>query len=234
VTSNSVSASWIVPAPAIPAAGVTLIAPPALGAIGLVGAFTDNSGAVIEPIAIGASSREYVVPVGATQLQLGVDSAYFVTNGGPGFAVAVNGVSVTIPSTAMPWTWAIGGLNNNYQYGIYNPSIQNAILDGTNPVVAATGLTGGQTVTIAYQSGTASANYPLRPLVNADGDQSAITGVQVWRILPNAVHDHLFLPGGPAYYLQCPSGRCHWSALTKCSRDTECDGGKSPTVAGHD
>ena len=181
VTSNSVSASWIVPAPAIPAAGVTLIAPPALGAIGLVGAFTDNSGAVIEPIAIGASSREYVVPVGATQLQLGVDSAYFVTNGGPGFAVAVNGVSVTIPSTAMPWTWAIGGLNNNYQYGIYNPSIQNAILDGTNPVVAATGLTGGQTVTIAYQSGTASANYPLRPLVNADGDQSAITGVQVWQ-----------------------------------------------------
>jgi RHS repeat-associated protein len=181
VTSNSVSASWIVPAPAIPAAGVTLIAPPALGAIGLVGAFTDKNGAVIEPIAIGASPREYVVPVGATQLQLGVDSAYFVTDGGPGFAVAVNGVSVSVPPTAMPWIWTIGGLNNNYQYGIYNPSIQSGILDGTNPIVAATGLAQGESVTIAYQSGTASANYPLRALVNADGDQTSITGVQVWQ-----------------------------------------------------
>ena len=181
LTSNSVSASWIVPAPPIPAAGVTLIAPPALGVIGLVGAFTDNNGAVIEPIAIGAAPRAFVVPVGATRLQLGVDTAYFVTAGGTGFVVTVNGVLVTVPPTAMPWTWAIGGLNNNYQYGIYNHSIQNGILDGTNPVVAATGLTPGESVNIAYQSGTASANYPLRPLVNANGDQTSITGVQVWQ-----------------------------------------------------
>ncbi|MGD0733384.1 MAG: DUF2341 domain-containing protein [Terracidiphilus sp.] len=181
LSSGSVSAAWIVPAPPSPAAKVTLEAPPALGVIGLAGAFTDNNGAVIEPIAVGAASRAFVVPAGATQLQLGVDSEYFAGDAGPGFVVAVNGVSVTVPPTAMPWTWVTGGLNNNYQYGIFNPSIQNGAIDGTNPVVAATGLTPGQTVSVAYQSGTASANLPIRPLVNADGDQTWITGANIWQ-----------------------------------------------------
>ena len=178
--SNSVFASWLVSTPPIPVANVTLMAPPALGAVGLVGAFTDNNGAVIEPLAIGASQREYIVPAGATQLQLGVNNAYYVTGGGPGFIVAVNGIPVTVPATAMPWTWVTGGLNNSYQYGIYAPNIQNGILNGTQPVVAATGLTQGESVSIAYQSGTTSANYPVTPLVNADGDQASITGVQLW------------------------------------------------------
>ena len=76
----------------------------------------------------------------------------------------------------MPWTWAAGGLNNNYQYGIYNPGIQGGILDGTSPVVAASDLTQGEAVAIVYQSGTASTNYPLLPLVDAEGDQTSITG----------------------------------------------------------
>jgi RHS repeat-associated protein len=180
LTSNNVSASWVLPVPPTPAESITLMAPPALGKAGLIGAFTDSNGAVIEPIAIGASQREFIVPTGATQLQLGVDSAYFVANGGPGYVVQVNGNPVPVPATAMPWTWVTGGLNNNYQYGIYAPNIQNGILDGTNPVVAATGLTQGESVSIAYQSGTASANYPISPLVNADGDQASITGVQLW------------------------------------------------------
>jgi len=69
-------------------------------------------------------------------------------------------------------------LNNNYQYGIgtaLNPSG-----DGTSPQLAATGLTQGELVSIAYQSGTASAGLPANPLVNADGDQTWITGVNIW------------------------------------------------------
>jgi RHS repeat-associated protein len=181
LTSNSISASWALPVPPTPAAKITLIAPPTLGQSGLIGAFTDSNGAVIEPIAIGAAPRVLVVPAGATQLQLGVDSAYYALDGGPGFVVAVNGTTMTVPATAMPWIWVTGGLNNNYQYGIYAPSIQNGILDGTNPVIAVTGLTQGESVSIVYQSGTASANYPISPLVNADGDQASITGVQLWK-----------------------------------------------------
>ncbi len=181
LASNSISASWIIPVPPSSVASVKLTAPPTLGLAGLVGAFTDNNGAVIEPIAIGGAPMEYIVPAGATQLQLGVDSADFANDGGPGFVVAVNGASIPVQPTAMPWTWVTRGLNNNYQYGLYNPNIQNGILDGTSPVVAATGLTQGASISIAYQSGAVSANYPARLPVNANGDQNWITGVQIWQ-----------------------------------------------------
>ena len=172
LTSNAFSASWIIPVGQNPVQSVTLMGQPTLGLGGLVGAFTDNNGTVIEPIAIGATSKTFVVPAGATQLQLGVDDDYFPDNGGPGFVVAVNGTSVTVPSTAMPWSWVRGGLNNNYQYGLN---------DGTSPIVAATSLTHGESVRIAVQSGTTSANFPVRPLVNADGDPKWITGVRIWQ-----------------------------------------------------
>ena len=181
LASNSVSIFWTVPPPPNPAGSIVLKAPPMLGQAGLMGAFTDNNGAVIEPVAIGASQREFVVPAGATQLQLGVDSAYYALDGGPGFVVAVNGVPVPVPATAMPWIWVTGGLNNNYQYGIYAPNTQNVILDGTNPVIAPMGLTQGESVSIAYLSGMASTNYPLSPLVNADGEQTSITGVEQYQ-----------------------------------------------------
>ena len=181
LSSNSVSSAWVQPVATAPVAGVTLIPPPTLGVIGLAGAFTDNHGAVIEPIAIGASAREFVVPAGATQLQLGVNSEFYVDDGGPGFIVTVNGISVSVPPTAMPWIWTAGGLNTSYQYGIYNPSIQNGTLDGTLPVVAAANLTAGQVVSVAYQSGLASANLPVRPLVNANGDLTWTPGVGIWQ-----------------------------------------------------
>jgi len=116
LTSGSVSASWIVPVAQNPEGSIALIAPPTLGQSGLVGAFTDNNGAVIEPIAIGASSRNFVVPVGATQLQLGVNDNHYADNGGSGFVVSINGVNLTnpVPATAVPWNWVTGGLNNNY------------------------------------------------------------------------------------------------------------------------
>jgi RHS repeat-associated protein len=176
VTSNAVMASWNNPVPVNPEGSVALNAPSQLGQGGLVGAFTDSNGAVIEPLAVGSSSREFLVPAGATQLQLGVDDNHYADNGGPGFVVNVNGVPLAapIPATAMPWNWVTGagGLNRNYQF---------AMNDGTSPVVAATGLTPGETVSIAYQSGTVSTNYPISPLVNADGAQTWITGTTLWQ-----------------------------------------------------
>ena len=176
--SNSISVSWIVQAPPARVADVTLTAPPSIGITGLVGVFTDNTGKVIEPIAIGAAPEIFVVPAGATQLQLGINDTYFADNIGPGFVVAVNGISKTVPATAMPWIWTTGGLNNNYQYGIYAPNIQNGILDGTSPVVVATALTQGESINIAYQSGTVSTNSATGPPVTADGDQTQVTGVK--------------------------------------------------------
>ena len=170
LASNTLSASWITPTGSAPSAGVSLKVLPTIGLGGLVGAFTDSTGAVIEPIVLGAASTKLIVPTGATQLQLGINDEYFEDNSGTGLIVTVNGVSVTVPPTAMPWTWVTGGLNNNYQFGVN---------EGTSPIVAATSLTAGQTVTVAYQSGTVSTNFPLHALTNADGDQSSITGTGV-------------------------------------------------------
>jgi RHS repeat-associated protein len=173
LTSNSVSAAWTISTGPNPAASITLAGEPALGLGGLIGAFTDNTGAVIEPMAIGASAKSFVVPAGATQLQLGINDSYLADNGGAGFTVAVNGVPVSVLATTVPWNWVTGGLNNNYQFGIgtaFNPSG-----DGTSPVVVK-GLTQGQSVSVLYQSGTVSTNFPTKLPVNADGDRTNITG----------------------------------------------------------
>jgi YD repeat-containing protein len=167
LTSNSVSVSWNSPVPTNAEGSVTLKAGVNLGLTGFCGAFTDGNGSVIEPIAIGTSPRVFVVPAGATQLQLGIVDDRYGDNYGSGFAVEVNGVMTTVLPTTMPWLWVAGGLNTNYKYGI---------LDGTNPIVALTGLTQGAEVSIAYESGTVSAGGSW-PYVNADGDPQLITGV---------------------------------------------------------
>jgi RHS repeat-associated protein len=166
MTSNSVSVTWTGPASANAEGSVTLVHP-SIGMSGLCGAFTDNNGTVIEPIAIGAAPTVFVVPTGATQLQLGVVDNRYADNLGTGFVVGVNGAIVTVLPTSMPWNWVAGGLNTTYQYGL---------LDGTSPVVALTGLTPGAGVSIVYQSGTVAAGLTW-PSVNADGDQAYITGV---------------------------------------------------------
>jgi RHS repeat-associated protein len=171
LTSNSLSATWLTPPPT-QAPTISLLPQPSPGRGALMGAFTDNNGDLIEPIALGIAARTFITPAGATSLQLGINDDYFEDNGGTGFVVAVNGVNVTVPPTAMPWNWQTGGLNNNYQYGIN---------DGTSPVIAAASLTAGQPVTIAYQSGTVSTNYPLSPLDKASGDSNFITGTQIYQ-----------------------------------------------------
>jgi RHS repeat-associated protein len=169
LTSNTVSATWLTPPP-VQAPTVTLLPQPSLGRGALMGAFTDNNGSIIEPIPIGIAARTFITPAGATRLQLGINDNYFEDNGGAGFVVLVNGTSATVPPTAMPWKWKTGGLNNNYQYGVN---------DGTDPVVAGVSFTAGESVTIAYQSGTVSTDIPTRPLVNANGEPGFITGTQL-------------------------------------------------------
>jgi RHS repeat-associated protein len=169
VGSNSVTVNWIAPVTATTEGSVALSAGPTIGLIGLLGAFTDANGTVIEPIAVGASPRTFVVPQGATQFQLGVDDDNYPDNAGAGFTVEVNGTLVTVPPTAQPWSWNAGGLNSNYQFGLNN---------GTNPIVAATGLTLGQEISVVYESGTAS--WGLPGMYNANGDPGSITGLRFY------------------------------------------------------
>lgn len=155
----------------VPEASVSLESEPIIGLDGLCGAFTDGNGSVIEPIAIGAKPRLFVVPPGATQLQLGINDDLFADNLGAGFEVQVNGTTVEVPPTAMPWLWNANGLNQLYPFGAG---------DGTAPIVAATQLSAGNTVSIQYLSGTAQAGDPSRFLSSdADGQLDWITGTRV-------------------------------------------------------
>jgi len=168
LNSNTVSVSWTAPLPANAEGNVKLQAGTRLGISGLLGAFTDEVGTVVEPVAIGAAPNEFVVPAGATQLQLGVNDFYFSDNLGTGYVVQANGIVVTVPPTARPWYWVSGGLNQNYEYGT-NGS------EGTSPIVALTGLTQGELVSIVYQSGQVQAGSGW-PLGNANGDLAFVTG----------------------------------------------------------
>jgi Big-like domain-containing protein len=130
---------------------ITLTTQPLLGLNGLCGAFTDENGAVIEPIAVGDGYREFVVPDGATQIQLGVNDDKYSDNLGTGFQVAVDRVPITIPPTAMPWNWEYNGLNQSYIFGLQ---------DGTNPVVALKQLSPGTVVSVQYLGGTSQPGDP--------------------------------------------------------------------------
>ena len=167
ISSNSLAIVWSGPVQAVTDGSISLLAQPAIGLEGLLGAFTDNNGSVIEPLAIGASPRVFVVPEGATQLQMGVDDDYYADNGGPGFIVNVNDVPVNVGAAAMPWLWRPGGLNAAYAFGVQ---------DGTNPVVGATNLVPGQSVVVAYQSGLNSPGGLYPPNYDANGVPTLITG----------------------------------------------------------
>ena len=91
-----------------------------VGTIGLVGAFTDSSGNVVEPLCIGQSSS-FVVPPGATQLQLGTNDDPYGPFGGHGANTGSFFVSVTsgfggvnyfsAPSTSWP-SWLVPTVTN--------------------------------------------------------------------------------------------------------------------------
>jgi hypothetical protein len=148
---------------------VTALPQPLLGAGGLCGAFTDSEGNVVEAIAIGAASRKYIVPPGASQLQLGVDDDGLSNNSGTGFTVPVNGIFALVPPTTTPWNWQSNGVNQNYRFG------EN---DGTPPVVAINGLTPGDVVVVGPSMGSVSITGSLGDATNADGALSWITGTR--------------------------------------------------------
>lgn len=64
---------------------IVLLAQPKAYTEDLVVAFTNQNGTVIEPIMIGPASRVFVVPSGASQLQLGVVDGDFEDDFGQGF-----------------------------------------------------------------------------------------------------------------------------------------------------
>jgi hypothetical protein len=131
-----------------------------IGQGGLCGAFTDGKGSLIEAISIGSMPGTFLVPQGATQLQLGVSDDYYEDNSGSGFVVTINQTQVIVPPTAAPWNWTLNGLNANYLYG--NASNE------THQVVAVTDLTPGTVISITYQGGTVGI-WSTVPRFNADG-----------------------------------------------------------------
>jgi len=155
-----------------------------VGSGGLVGAFTNGSGVIVEtPVCIGGNgSISFAVPTGATQLQLGInDNKYTDDTGSFSINVAKNGGGaspVTVAATTMPWD---PSTNPNFNFG------QN---DGTAPVVAITGLTEADFVTLTYVSGTVNVNPGGgAPNVNANG----------WLTIPPAAA----CSGGPTGTYNC-------------------------------
>jgi hypothetical protein len=141
-----------------------------LGSGGLVGAYTDSSGIVKTPLlCLGNGPSSFNVPVGATQLQLGINDDSYVDNLGS-FTVSVskNGgtpTSVTVPGTAMPWSPTA------------NPSFTFGDNNGTSPVVAITGLAATDVITVTYVSGTVNIQPSLpAPFTDANGWLTAPPG----------------------------------------------------------
>jgi hypothetical protein len=137
-----------------------------LGIGGLAGSFTDGSGVIKQALCIGLS-QSFVVPSGATTLLLGINDDKYVDNTGS-FSVSAQvgggtATNYTIAGTSMPWNTTT---NPTYSYGIN---------DGTAGVVAATGLSAGDTVAISWLSGTVSVGAGLGSF-NANGNPANLTG----------------------------------------------------------
>lgn len=136
---------------------------PDLKAGALCGAFTDSSGNVIQPLAIGASPTSLIVPAGATQLQLGINDDKYDDNSGSVVVKITAGLvasQVNVLAANGPWLFT-GGINASFPYGESGIGVQPS-----TTCIAATGLTTGEVVQIQYLSGTWSIGYPS---VDADG-----------------------------------------------------------------
>ena len=122
---------------------------------GLVGAFADSGGNVLQVVFIG-NGLTMTAPAGATQLQLGVNDDKLVDETGS-WVIAVNGTNQTVVGTSMPWV-TTGGLNPGMPWGLQ---------DGTSPVAVA--VTAGTTVTVAYVSGLVNVGGTY-PSTDANGN----------------------------------------------------------------
>jgi hypothetical protein len=107
----------------IPGASATTI-----GAGGLMGAFTDSSGNVIQPLAIGTGIT-VSVPAGATQLQLGVNGNIYEYNSGAFTAnVSVQG---SVPISSALLNESLTDIQIGAPAQIYFGLFQNGALLGT-------------------------------------------------------------------------------------------------------
>jgi hypothetical protein len=114
----------------------------------LVGAFTDSSGNVIQPIYIGNGPSVFGIPYGATQLQLGVNDSTFSDNGGS-WVISVNGTNHTVSGKTPPWAFT-GGINSQFPF---DTSGGTALVVVSLPNVY-------QPVTIQYVSGSVTDTIP--------------------------------------------------------------------------
>jgi hypothetical protein len=155
-----------------------------LGCGGLIGAFTDDLGNVIEIVILGNGPWALEVPEGATRLQAGVNLNYYAGVGGGwniqyGYLHSAQSV-MWIPGNALPWE-SFGTLNAAYAFGHDG---------GGPPIVVMADLTPGQCVVGSYGSGlvypyeqqinsTASNTSNPNPGFNCGGDPANITGSQL-------------------------------------------------------
>jgi hypothetical protein len=180
-----------------------------LGGAGLVGAYTDGSGIVKSVLCIGNGPVSFTVPVGATQLQLGInDNVYADNTGSFTISLSKNGgspSSVSVIGTAMPWSPTS---NPTYSYGAN---------DGTSPVVAITGLVSGDIVTLTYVSGTVSNGSS--PNVDANGWLTSPPGAACVGG-PSGQVNCAGLGIAPTYYMSSSTG----AAITALTGDVTATG----------
>lgn len=109
----------------------------------LIGAWTDGTGQLVRaPFAPGLDIT-LKAPVGATQLQLGVNDHFWTDNEGA-WVIAVNGSNVTVNSNVAPWTFT-AGINSAYPF-----------LDASAAAPVVIPVTAGNIYRIQYISGLVS------------------------------------------------------------------------------
>jgi hypothetical protein len=110
-----------------------------LGLGGLCGAFVDNSGNVIMPLSIGLGAT-FVVPIGATRIQFGIDDDRYVDNTDSGFTISVAGVP---PGPCANPTNAYDGDPTTFATFVatsFPPTSQSCLFKGWTTVGTITGL----------------------------------------------------------------------------------------------
>jgi hypothetical protein len=99
-----------------------------IGAGGLMGAFTDAGGNVIQPLAIGTGAT-LTVPAGATQLQLGVNGNTYLYNAGA-FTATVS-IQSAVPLSSQLLSESLDDIQIGAAAQIYFGLFQNGALLGT-------------------------------------------------------------------------------------------------------
>jgi hypothetical protein len=131
----------------------------------LCGVWTDSSGNVVQAVWIGNGPALLTCPVGACQLQLGVNDDHYADNSGS-WVIAVNDIDYTVAGNAQPCLHA-GGINSALPFGLD---------DGAPPAIIA-GFTAGTTAAVQYVSGAVCPGVGFTLYYDANGDVSYFAGL---------------------------------------------------------